>query len=739
MALQIPRVDFSVYNMARQTNYDIEFAKLREEERRNQRTAGLVQSAFELAGVVGNVLKEADLEKNKAAVAGAEAKIQEAAMQAIANNDFTEISDENGQTRIELGQSYKETIAQLKADLPQSAFLPSTKKWIDSTLSAADNQARLGALNFAYTQFAKQRDAAAQENLGLAVKGAASLAAQGYLENEASDDVPDGSGFTKTQRSEVRISEAFDEIRKTVDSQAWRSPDDKARLIKAAYRQASVEFSSIIAKEKATSGGLAAATDWLDTETGWTGAERATILAAAADEDRLQGAAVVDRVNTAFDAAIEEGKSPVLVRTATLSSIPAARRGAAAAEFDKRQADWAHNQTMKTLSQVNTLDELLALRNVVQKNADGRYYGEKGSKTWDQQQQDLREIDSKINFFGGGTGSDKAEQDAAESLIRRMEQQWEEGVAGQTGYGILSTINEYENQGRLSPATAHRLRGDIINKKFPAAAGAFDSMRKTSMAILGMAKEPTKAEDKIKLEQFTSTMSAFLTDKLMEYGGNVTPAVVAKYMETARQVVTMKELDEAQKRLFDKEGDPLLRAIRALDSEAGRTAVFTDVSGKTQFLKPGVEQVYETRASMEVDYLGKLGIKVASSAAEAEDARGFDITGAKIHQGEDGKQYRLAESGGKIIVLSRSGSGGEWKEREPPKASAAPPAGPATGPAASAGDLTKVSGVDKYLDTDISATWEKATRGIAGRDRMMLPTTKKAQIAWLIKQGYLSE
>lgn len=739
MALQIPRVDYSAYNQARQTNYDIEFAKLREEERKNNNIAAFTQSAFQLAGIVGNVLKEAELEKTKPAVSNALAEMQKAQIDSLNTGDSKEVFDDAGNViSIEMGPIYKEKVARLKEELLAGARLGSTKKWIESTLTEADNKAQVSAIGILWERKAAERDAYAKENLTSSITGSAAEASRAIMEIDAGPDV-DENGLSKEQRREAAFSEAFENVKQTIDSQTWKSADQKAREIKAALRTFGLETSSNVAKQKAAAGGLAAATDWLDTETGWTGQERATILAGAAQEDNLQSAAVLDQVNTAFDSAIENGQSPVQVRASTLSSIPAARRGAAAAEYDKRQADWAHNQTMKTLSQVNTLDELLALRNVVQKNADGRYYGEKGSETWNQQQDDLREIDSKIGLLGGGSGSDKAEQDAAESIIRRMAQQWEQGVAEQSGYGILDTINEFENTGKLNADTAHKLRGEIINKKFPSAAGAFDSMRKTSMAILGMSKEPTKAEDKIKLEQFTSTMSAFLTDKLMEYGGNVTPAVVSDFMTTARQVVTMKELDEAQKRLFDKEGDPLLRAIRALDSKAGRTAVFTDVYGKTQFLKPGVEQVYETRAAMEVDYLGKLGIKVASSSAETEDARGFDITGAKIHQGEDGKQYRLAESGGKIIVLSRSGSGSEWKEREPPKAPAAPPAGPATGPAASAGDLSKVTGVDKYMDTDISATWEKATKGISGRDRMMLPTTKKAQIAWLIKQGYLSE
>jgi hypothetical protein len=128
--------------------------------------------------------------------------------------------------------------------------------------------------------------------------------------------------------------------------------------------------------------------------------------------------------------------------------------------------------------------------------------------------------------------------------------------------------------------------------------------------------------------------------------------------------------------------------------------------------------------------------------------------GHPVIRAGDGKSYYalVADKDGRDVTLKKwvvPGSGsGYWTDAQklPPKkpnipagSSAAPGAAPV--PSGSAGDLTKIpkTAIEKYKGQDISATWDEATKGITGRGRTMLPTTKESQIAWLIKQGYLSE
>lgn len=171
---------------------------------------------------------------------------------------------------------------------------------------------------------------------------------------------------------------------------------------------------------------------------------------------------------------------------------------------------------------------------------------------------------------------------------------------------------------------------------------------------------------------------------------------------------------------------------------------FEKLSGTASFARGYAERKYPK---------GEWGIDFSSRGAYAyaDEANVFGLgRGHPVIRAGDGKTiYALvASKDGKDVTLMKRiipGNGTPyWEEAKklPPKEPNIPapaPAGSKPVPAASAGDLTKIpkDKIDQYKDQDITEVWNEATQEIGGRDRMMLPTSKEARIAWLIKQGYL--
>jgi hypothetical protein len=591
--LTIPRIDYSSLIQAQHQDYDVQFAQLREEDRRNNNTAALIQGGFQLAGAVADVMKQADFEANKQKVANAQAALHDAARKAIANNDFVQETDDSGQVSIRLGAGYQDILSQMKDELPGGGFLPGTKRWITDSIDQADNEARASALDYAYTEFSRTRDASAKNNINQGILNAASLAADNYFANEKTPDEVDAKGLSKSQRSDIGIYSALDNVGQIIDSQTWRSPQERELLKNGAYREAGVQFSSIVARKKVDEAGLGAATAWLDKETGWTDQDRATILAAASAENNAQVNAAKETARTAFDAATAAGESPVSIRTKALQGVAVPFRDSARAAWDKMQCDWAHDQTMKTLSQVDTLDDLLSLRKTVQDNSDGRYWGEKGALTWDQQQTDLREIDSKIGFFGG-EGKDQAAKDAQRHIADAYENYRQGNI---DFYQARQVILDWGAQagGDYQTTFMGRLRKDVPSALQP----VFDNLPKTLEDTFLKTKGYKKgallsADEQSDLASLQTYVQGLAMDIVQESKAGTPYSDILKRINQATSIYYAKEYDILRKPpqakggflgLFggQSEDQALARFLGKMNSSQLGDMVYQDESGSIEW------------------------------------------------------------------------------------------------------------------------------------------------------------
>lgn len=155
------------------------------------------------------------------------------------------------------------------------------------------------------------------------------------------------------------------------------------------------------------------------------------------------------------------------------------------------------------------------------------------------------------------------------------------------------------------------------------------------------------------------------------------------------------------------------------------------------FMADHIRQAQDRGRTLLAEYTGTdPGEIVASFQSEGE----WDISAIPqyVMKSGDGKErtFVLTAPDGKLGFIETTG--GKRVPLEAPKKPDKPSAPPPSGVMQST-DLTSIpkDTVSKYIDTDISAKWQEATKGITGRERMALPTTKEAQIRWLISKGVL--
>lgn len=282
----------------------------------------------------------------------------------------------------------------------------------------------------------------------------------------------------------------------------------------------------------------------------------------------------------------------------------------------------------------------------------------------------------------GSAGMDKEKNEDALSLSYREIELLKSGKGGVSGYSTIHNINERENNGDLSAAQANQLRNTITEHLFPQAKPFLEKVPETVRSLLGFKDKKNLSSEQINQQAtLESIMNSKIIDKLMEEGGNITPQRMNEIFEQARYTATAKELDSVHVgfALFKDKStiteESYAKTKSALDSPAGREAVFTDINGNTQFLSKNpaaFRDTVETVARYEEEQLAARGINIASSAFESEDKQGYDISGSKIYTGTDGKKYRFFAEGGKMVPYVNAN--GKWAKLGPapvtPKASA---------------------------------------------------------------------
>lgn len=274
-----------------------------------------------------------------------------------------------------------------------------------------------------------------------------------------------------------------------------------------------------------------------------------------------------------------------------------------------------------------------------------------------------------------GSGSEKAGEEDALRLGEAIVSNFQNGIT--KGPEAIRSIEELMNADRISGPQAKGFKERITAHVFPQAKPFLDRSDEFAMSALRISKKKAfkdlSPEEQTRVSTLSATYSSFLSDKLFEGGGSVTPEQLAKYQNEALTALTAKALDDMRVgwSLF-KSRDMMTEAavaktLAAYDSPAGRTVVFQDSrTGQIQYLSDEPEKMRETVNEL-ADYgrsrLEARGVQIVGEMLEREGD--YDVTGITIYTGSDGMQYRMIAEGDKVKLLTRGSSDAAWKPAAP--------------------------------------------------------------------------
>lgn len=701
----LPLEDFSPLRNAISQNGEAQgirfrqqFDELQDQEKTRQAVAGAVQGVGE---IVGTILKEANTETGKKRIFDAHQEWDKRLAESIANGKSQFVDG-----KLTVDPELQSWYASYKDTALQGIWAPEVKNWITGQLDDMYQTGVDQAIGAAMKQGVADRQAAAEENLNNAVNSAigtytastsvlpkVSVDAGQYDEREAAPNAPAGSAGgpaeTSTPLAAAEAS-AFAAPDAQIDSMTWLAPAARDLLKQNTHDAIRLGAAQKTVISLASDLGYNAASSWIDSSS-FSEDQRTALRKAALTSMDDAMARAKESATSAYSAAAQD---PAVVPDQAIKSLiskyPEWMR--ATLEPQLRQIQSANNLAAGT-AQFNQdrdnpiLKTLIENYQAIQNDPD--YLGDEHTRSTVMSWYEGLISGIRSQLPDQSDETKKANEDACKRVDTAIVT-WQEGKAGVTGYSTLSMIQYLENDGKLTATQANQFRDRIVSFQFPQAKPFLDRTQETAMSILGFGKKKfydLSAADQTRVSVFQSTLTAKLADKLMEQGGDITAQRIGEIFEQAKAVATARELDAVRVGWSPFTSDAarteaaVARSKAAIDSPAGREAVFSDVYGNTQYLSgdpTAFSNTIEQVAQWERDTLESRGIHIASSGFEPEDTAGLDITGSKIYTATDGKQYRFFSENGKMVAYVRPDAKGSWKALPVPAAPAPVKAPPAT-------------------------------------------------------------
>lgn len=691
---------------AGQANISERYEDLKRSEQTRQAVAGTIDGAFKLAGTVVGLIEQADLEKNKTKVVDFQVEAAAKIDNAIAQGQWE--MDEEGNYR--LTGDFADWYKQQRDSIAGSAKTTKVRRWMQDQVDSTYENLSTQATGMLVRRQAAEYTSALEDTIGNLTTIALDTGDFSPIE-EAINGSKVWTDIYKGQRLEKAKSDFTVGMMTKQGTRTIESTGD----LKQAYDAIDQYQGDTITDEQRGSARQAVELEYKRRLNGYQ-AEMDTAIKALSDSGSPMGAGV----KIAIDQAPEGMR-------ADLQAYAEQRRDAAM---------WEQFQAKANAPGA----DLMGLYHSIKNNEPGKkgYTGH-----YDEAQV---EQTRELNYLAGKLGLEKETGSAAtdkwvDGTIAAWKTKVEIGGAS-TQEAVKFLTGEIFD---LNPEKATSAIAYIMKCESPAYA---DTIQGMGAYIDRIAKDrklnPTQKEQLEGILRDTLRQSFYDKPNMnsadfAKLQTDLTNAVVGKGAEF------MTELSKPG--WFTSSDDGLGKFVKRMEENPtiANAAAYTEAQfDRNQpyrvvlnpFMADHIRQAQDRGRTLLAEYTGAdPGEIVASFQSEGE----WDISALPQYsmKGADGKErtFTLTAPDGKLGFIETTGG-----KRVPLEAPKKPdkPSSPPSGVMQST-DLTSIpkDTVSKYIDTDISAKWQEATKGITGRERMALPTTKEAQIRWLISKGVL--
>ena len=652
----LPTVDFSPISnalgargAAGQANFSEDFARLRDKEQKRQEVVGAIQGLFEVGSQVYGLMEQAKDQKSKPDTIKFSAEFNNALQESIANGETTRDTDSDGKMNYVLSPK-------LQAMLDEhNAYIDQNYKGFGRVQQNMKNQAAdIFAQGSKYVDSLfvqkdmREGEEAYQTNVSMAIKDGIKRQDPGII-----FDVIYGNGMLSEKAKDSDWAKA---------QRAYALGVAEQRAIGAADAE-----------------GLAAGYADIN-KTEFSEDEKNALRNSVNNTVNLEMKSALDGASQLYEQAKQE---PNFFADTTIKGLvknyPEWMRPAV--EEQLRQAQSTENLASGTqqFNQDRNNPNLAYLKKQYETiQSSPAYVGDEKTRSHVMSLYEglIGKLESDMASLSAGTS--KADNDFSINLVRREIKLWTEGSGNVSGYDIRTHITDLVDQGKLTPAQASQLDGEVIGHQFPQVKPFLTQIEPYVKSVLGFGKKADKdltPEQRSQMVTLSSVMQQKLADMVMEEGGQITPARIGEKFEQLKDVVTAKAFDQIRigASLFvsreERTETAVARSKAALDSPAGQAAVFTDVNNNPQILAKDPEQfqaVIEGVREYEEKLLRARGIDSFTSSFEKEGL--YDETGSKVYTTPDGKQYRFRAEEDRMVAYSRNGPKGEWKKDFAPTA-----------------------------------------------------------------------
>lgn len=398
---QLGRVDYgsllSAYGargQAQGIGIEQDYEAWKRKQEKNNVAVGALQAGTQVAGMVYKAISEADLEANKSRLSDATAQLQQAAAKALANNDWEESTDAEGNTSITLGKSYTDVYDSLKSTLTSSAKLGATKRWLENSFNDNANKISTSTIGAAYETFSKARDQAQVDNLNAATTTAVNMALAKIQ----------GHNLTPDQQ-DVVLADTMSSLNSILDAQNW-SPEQKEAYRQKMQGNFAVQYNTGMAKSLATTGGMDAVDKYIG-GLGFDDTTKGAIRKFAEEQYAQDGQALANATYSALKTASDAGAPMGSTLQALIGQAPEFRQAGLEAAMGEKRDALMKEQFNGKFTAINTFAGAVALWKSIKYNEPGskgytgQYAGAQMEQEWE-----LRQLQAAwgIDDNGGSTG-----------------------------------------------------------------------------------------------------------------------------------------------------------------------------------------------------------------------------------------------------------------------------------------------------------------------------------------------
>lgn len=640
----LPTVDYSplssaigLKGAAGQANFSERFKALQKKEEKRQEIVGTIQGALQVASSVYGFMEQSKEQQGKRKLVDYQTSFNTALLESIDSGE-TKIETRDGQNFYVLSPALEQMQESMLSSIDDEyKGFGRVAEGLKAQAATIYGQARGTADSYLFKKSLAEGEANYQANLSDALKLAVDL-----------EDVD-------ALRDVIWNNRMLSEAGKEAD---WSSAQK-------AYGLGLAEKNAVAASR---AGGIGAGYSSIDA-TGFTEAEKASLRQS------------VDRSVKADTTTATETAAQVYEQSKTSSRfVP----DTAIKDISKRYPEWMRPDVESALRKQQTFDNVQKYTEQFNGDRDvadlaylkGQYERVQASADFNGDEATRSMV---MGWYEGligskSAGSDKKEEEAALRLGEAIVSNFQNGFT--KGPEALRSIEELMNGNQITGPQAKGFKERITAYQFPQAKPFLDKSDEFAMSALGIKKKAFKdlpPEEQTRVSTLAASYSSFLSDKLFEGGGSVTPEQLAKYQNEALTALTAKAFEDMRVgwSLF-KSRDTMTEAavaktLAAYDSPAGRTAVFQDSrTGQIQYLSDEPEKMRETVNEL-ADYgrsrLEARGVQIVGEMLEREGD--YDVTGITIYTGSDGMQYRMIAEGDKVKLLTRGSSSAAWRPAAP--------------------------------------------------------------------------